>query len=740
VNYNQFLDSKRETKQSAGIDIPLDDIHPNLFDFQKVLVQWALRKGRAALFVDTGLGKTFCQLEFARLTNQRTLIIAPLSVARQTVNEAKKIGIECHYTRSGDDLIDGINITNYEMMEHFNPADFGTVVLDESSILKGLTSITREKLIEMFAEVPYRLCCTATPAPNDITEIANHAEFLGIMSRVEMLAMFFVHDSDKGSGNGWRLKGHAQEAFYRWMASWSMSVKKPSDIGFRDDGYILPPLTVNPVIVATDYTPEGALFYTGMKGIADRSQARKGTLEERVQCAVNLVQSNSEQWILWTGMNNESTLLARAIPDSIEVTGSDSPDAKIAAIEAFQEGRYRILVTKGKIAGFGINLQNCHNMAFVGLNDSFELYYQCVRRCYRFGQQHPVNVKIILSEIEQEIYSNVMRKEQEANSMSQQLIAHVKTFEQEELNNVKNRDDYNPQTVKNEHYTLMLGDSSERLAEIPENSIDLSVFSPPFLSLYCYSPTERDMGNSKNADEFFQHFKYIIDHLLRVTKPGRNCCVHVQQVASSLVNDGYIGLKDFRGDVIRAFMRSGFIFHGEVTIDKSPQVQAIRTHAKGLAFIQLHKDSSWMRPGLADYIIVFRKSGDNQVPIHPDITNEEWITWAHPVWYDIRESETLNTAEGKDAKDERHVCALQLSTIERCIRLWSNPGETILDPFTGIGSSGHQSLKFNRKFVGCELKPSYFTTARRNLDKILQARTQATLFDEPQVEDIEVAV
>ncbi len=729
-DYTVFLQSKHAIAQTSGLDVSLSDIHPDLFPFQRVLVQWALRKGRAALFADTGLGKTRLQLEFARLTGQRTLILAPLSVARQTVNEAKKIGIECHYTRSGSDLINGINITNYEMMDHFDPSDFGTVVLDESSILKGLASVTKEKLIEMFASTPYRLACTATPAPNDITEIANHAEFLGIMSRTEMLAMFFVHDSDKGASNGWRLKGHAQEAFYRWMASWSMSVKKPSDLGFSDDGYILPPLTVKPIIVETNYTPEGTLFYTGMKGIQDRSQARRGTLEERVQCAVNLVQSNCEQWILWTGMNDESTMLARAIPDSIEIVGSDSPDKKIAAIEAFQAGQYRVLVTKGKIAGYGINLQNCHNMAFVGLNDSFEMYYQSVRRCYRFGQHHSVNVKIILSEVEQEIYSNVMRKEQEANRMSQQLINHVRSFEQEELNNVKSRDDYKPQTVKNEHYILMLGDSCERMAEMPDNSVDLSVFSPPFQSLYTYSPTERDLGNSKNAEEFYHHFSYIIDHLLRVTKPGRNCCVHVQQIGATLVNDGYIGMKDFRGDAIKAFSDRGFIYHGEVCIDKDPQVQAVRTKAKGLMFVQLHKDSTWSRPGMADYILIFRKPGENAVPVLPDISNEDWIRWARPVWYDIRETDTLNVVDGRDANDERHICPLQLGVIERCIRLWSNPGETVFDPFTGIGSTGHQSLKFDRKFLGCELKPSYFATARRNLDKMLKSRTQATLFDD----------
>lgn len=745
--YAQFLASKRATSSPAGIEVALDDIHPMLFEFQRVIVQWALRKGRAAIFADTGLGKTLISVECARLAGQRTLILAPLSVARQTVNEARKIGVDVHYTRTGHDLHQ-INITNYEMLEHFNPDDFGMVILDESSILKSMASKTRDMLIEKFADTPYRLAFTATPAPNDITEIANHAEFLGIMTRVEMLAMYFIHDSDTTAHGGWRLKGHATDAFYRWMASWSMSVKKPSDIGFSDEGYNLPPLHTEPIVVRTEYSPDDQLFFTGLKGVGDRSKARRGTIGDRVQCAVDLVnrdklacyydiQSSTDaqkgdkpaQWILWCGMNDESSALARMIPDAIEITGSDNPDKKIAAIEAFQSGKYRVLVTKPSIAGFGINLQNCHNMAFVGIGDSFESYYQCIRRCYRFGQQSPVNAYIILSDIEQEIYQNVQRKEEEAATMSQQLIQHVQQFERDEIAQVERQWDYSEDTIVNEHYKLMLGDSCERIAEIPADSVDLSVFSPPFQSLYTYSPTERDLGNSRTAEEFYEHFNYIIDGLLRITKPGRNCCVHVQQIAASLIHDGFIGLKDFRGDVIRAFSARGWVYYGEVCIDKNPQVQAIRSHAKGLAFAQKNKDSSWSRPAFADYILLFRKPGDNAVPVKTDITNEEWIEWARPVWYGIRETETLNATEGRDEKDERHVCPLQLGTIERCVRLWSNPGETVFSPFTGIGSEGYESIRNGRKFIGIELKESYFRTARKNLDRIIRQKTQTTLFD-----------
>jgi DNA modification methylase len=237
------------------------------------------------------------------------------------------------------------------------------------------------------------------------------------------------------------------------------------------------------------------------------------------------------------------------------------------------------------------------------------------------------------------------------------------------------------------------------------------------MSLYTYSPTERDIGNSQSPEEFWQHFRFIITELLRVTKPGRNCCVHLSQVPSLLANDGYIGLKDLRGDCIGAFRENGWIYHGDVCIDKDPQVQAIRTHAKGLLFAQLRKDGSWLRPGLADFILVFRKPGENQVPVKPDITNEEWIRWARPVWYGIRESDVLNTAVAKDNDDERHICPLQLGTIDRCIRLWSNRNELVCSPFAGIGSEGYMAIRRGRKFIGIELKPSYYRTAITNLKR-----------------------
>ena len=371
-------------------------------------------------------------------------------------------------------------------------------------------------------------------------------------------------------------------------------------------------------------------------------------------------------------------------------------------------------------------------MVFVGLGDSYEQYYQCIRRCWRFGQSRPVTARIVLTDMETEIHENVLRKEAQAAEMAEELLANVIEFEREEIAETQANFEYAEDTVRGDGYVMMLGDSAEKLREIDDESIGLSVFSPPFISLYTYSPTERDLGNCRTEDEFFGHFGFIIDELLRVTMPGRNCCVHVAQVPAMLSRDGYIGLKDFRGQTIQAFEARGWIYHGEVCIDKDPQVQAVRTKAKALLFVQLRKDSSWLRPALADYILVFRKPGENPVPIQPDITNDEWIEWARPIWYGIRETDTLNAADATEAEDERHICPLQLGTIERCIKLWSNPGELILSPFAGIGSEGYVALKTGRQFVGIELKPSYWRTACRNLERALTEGREATLFDNPE--------
>lgn len=719
--YADFLDRKRHISWDHGFDIG-DDIAAHLFPFQRDLTRWALRKGRAAIFADTGLGKTVMQIEWARHVSDRVgpvIIFAPLAVTAQTAAEATRFGVEIVYARNADEAgAAPIVITNYERMGAFNPSRYAGVVLDESSILKNYAGRVRGAIIEAFADTPYRMACTATPAPNDIAEIANHAEFLGVMTRSGMLASFFVHDQD-----GWRLKRPARQPFYRWLASWGMHIRKPSDLGYSDEGFDLPPLAIVPSYVDTDFVPDGMLLPVSVGGIAKRGEARRATLDDRCARAAEIVSAEpDEQWIVWCGLNLEADRMAALIPGAVNVQGSDSPEDKAANMLAFARGEIRVLVTKVGIAGFGMNFQSCARQVFVGLGDSYEQYYQAIRRSWRFGQTRPVNVSIVLSSVEDTIYQNVLRKEKDARAMGASLVAEVAQYEREEVGMTSyQQDTYETADTTGNGWRLMLGDSAERLAEIEAASVGLSVFSPPFASLYQYSNSPRDLGNSDSPDKFWGHFGFITGELRRVMMPGRNVCVHVSNIPTLKERDGVIGIYDFRGDTIRHFVNAGFVYHGEVCIDKDPQAQAIRTKSKGLMFVQKDKDSAWSRPALADYILIFRAPGENAIPIINDVSNSEWIEWARPIWYGIRETNTLNTAAGKGADDEKHICPLQLGTIERCIRLWSNPGELVLSPFAGIGSEGYEAIRLGRRFIGCELKQSYYKAALTNLSNAERA-------------------
>ncbi len=709
VGYQQFLASKGRLWSGVGHPISPDALPAWCFPFQRRLTAWALRKGRAALFADTGLGKTRMQLAWADQIDGRVLILAPLCVGAQTIREGAEVGVKVTPLGHGG----RIEIANYERLHQIVPGDYAGVVLDESSILKAYDGKTRTRLIQAFHDTPYRLCCTATPAPNDTAELANHCEFLGVMTRAEMLATFFVHDED-----GWRLKGHAQTAFYRWLASWGMFLRSPSDIGESDAGYLLPPLTIQDRIVG-EAGPTGEYLFPGLGlgGLGGRSMERRRTLADRVAATVALVTTTPGAWIVWCGLNDEQDGIARALgADCVSVQGKDREAEKEHRLLAFLDGSARVLVSKPSVAGFGLNLQHCHQMAFVGLGDSYETYYQAIRRCYRFGQQAPVTVHVVVSPAETEIVANVRRKEIEATAVAAGLLDAMHTHELEELGvTERQRETIGERVVSGAGWAMEEGDCVERLRAVQDDTIDFSVYSPPFIALYTYTNSERDIGNCSDRDEFLAHYAFVVRELLRTTKPGRLSAVHIAQTTTTKATHGVIGLTDLRGAVIDLHASEGWVYHGEVCIDKDPQAQAIRTHSKALLFVQLRKDASWLRPALADYILVFKKPGENAVPIHPDITNEDWIEWARPIWYGIRESDTLNVREARTDDDDRHVCPLQLGTIERCLRLWSNPGDLVCSPFAGIGSEGYEALRRGRRFHGMELKPEYFDAAVKNL-------------------------
>lgn len=443
MEYEDFIRSKDFKIVNQSIEIERDDLNKNLFEYQKDLVYLALKKGKFALFAMTGTGKTAMQSEWAhqvhKFINMPVLILAPLSVATQTKKEAKEIlDIDITLCESSEDVKNGVNITNYDKIHKFDLSVFGGVALDESSILKSFSSSTTETLISEFQYTQFKLCCTATPAPNDYVELGNHCQFLNIMSRAEMLATFFVHDG--GDTSQWRLKGHAVDKFWEWVAHWAVLFTKPSDIGYSEDEdkkYSLPEKYTFEHIVPSPAS-KGLLFAIDATDLNDRRRARRESLENRCKIAAELVNNSNDTWLVWCDLNDESNMLKSLIEESVEVKGSDKESHKIKSIDDFKNGKIKCLISKPSMFGFGLNLQNCHNMIFTGLSDSFEQVFQAERRCYRFGQKNDVNVHIVISEAEGNVKRNQERKESQFLTMIDELIKHTKKFTLKELRQTEN--------------------------------------------------------------------------------------------------------------------------------------------------------------------------------------------------------------------------------------------------------------------------------------------------------------
>lgn len=729
--YAALLAAKELRDPDTGIADP-SALHPTLFPFQSDITRWALRRGRAAIFADCGMGKTFMQLEWARVvakhTGQPVLILAPLAVSRQTIREGEKLGLTVLHAHDQSEVTGPLVISNYERMDRFTPESFGGIVLDESSILKSFDGATSSALIANWQQTPFRLACTATPAPNDYMELGTHSEFVGAMQRPEMLATFFVHDG--GETQKWRLRGHANTDFWRWLCSWAVMIRTPSDLGYSDDGFVLPPYHLHQHTV--EGTPmEGELFAVEAQTLSERLAARRESIEERAQECAAIVNASDEPWIVWCNLNAEADALRRLIPGAVEVRGSDAADVKESRLLGFSAGEYRVLISKPSIAGFGMNWQHCPNVAFVGLSDSWESYYQAVRRCWRFGQTRPVHVHMIAAETEGAVVANIKRKDAAAAALAAEMVEHMHDLNAEAVRGTSRRkDDYTRETATGEGWTLHLGDCVDVLRDMESESVHFSVFSPPFASLYTYSASDRDMGNCKDADAFYEHFRYAVMELLRVLKPGRLVSFHCMNLPTSKVRDGVIGLRDFRGELIRLFEETGFIYHSEVVIWKDPVTAMQRTKALGLLHKTIRSDSSMSRQGIPDYLVTMRKPGENPEPISH--TAEEfpvslWQRYASPIWMDITPNDTLEFRSVREDDDERHIAPLQLEVIRRAVQLWSAPGDLVLSPFAGIGSEGWVSLQEGRRFVGAELKRAYWERAARNLAEA-QAHTAQDLF------------
>jgi hypothetical protein len=449
--YAEFLARKATIDPMTGLaDIP--ELPDCLFPHQRDIVQWALRRGRAALFAGTGLGKSLMELAWAQAIHQSTgkdiLHLAPLAVSAQMAREADKFGIGARVTASQSDCGPGINITNYQKLDHFDLSRFGGVILDESSILKSTDGHYRTKLIDACQSIPFRLAATATPAPNDFMELGNHAEFLGVMKYTDMLATFFVHDG--GDTQKWRLKGHAENEFWKWMASWAVMLRKPSDLGYPNDGYDLPPLQFRQHIVAANYEPNldtGMLFPMQAETLQERISARRATVDDRCELAASIT-SGDRPFVWWCNLNSEAELLAKLIPGAVNLHGGLKEAEKERIMLDFTDGKIRVLITKPSLAGFGMNWQHCADTGFVGLNDSFEQFYQAVRRFWRFGQSKPVTAHIIASELEGATVANIKRKEADADRMAASMVLHMADLSSKAIRGmVRDVPNYNPQAL-----------------------------------------------------------------------------------------------------------------------------------------------------------------------------------------------------------------------------------------------------------------------------------------------------
>ncbi len=734
MDYNKFLKTKEKTFISSGFEVDENNLNKNLFDFQKYIVKIALEKGRFAIFADCGLGKTLMQLSWADEVQKKTklpvLLLAPLAVVQQTIKEGSKFGIDLDFLVL-DESKDK-EIINYDQLKNIDTSKYSGVVLDESSILKGRDGKLSKLIIDSFKNTPYKLACTATPSPNDHMELGQHSEFLGAMSYLEMLAMFFVHDG--GETSKWRLRKHATDDFWNYVCTWSISLDNPKSLGFGSKGYDLPEIEFIEHIIPVENNTQ-TLFGDVAVSATELHRDLKRSFGKRIEKTKELVNSNNEQWIVWTLKNDEANFLSNEILDSVNVQGSDKPETKAKNLNGFADNDFRVLITKTSIASFGMNYQQCHNMVFTSYDFKFEAFYQAVRRCYRFGQKNKVKVHLLVPESQVNVRSSILEKEKKHKEMIRQMAKYSS-----ETNYKLNKSNFmiEKKEVKTENYHVINGDCVQESSKLDDNSADLCVFSPPFAELYVYSDKPEDMGNVKNYEQFEEHFQFLIPQIKRVLKNGRICAVHCMDLPIQKGKEGFIGLRDFSGMLIKWFTDQGFIYHAKTTIWKNPVTEMQRTKALGLLHKTIKKDSSMSRVGIPDYVLFFRNEGENEVPITHQSTDETkpdylpvdlWQKYASPVWMDVDYKRTLQYRSARDGNDEKHICPLQLDTIERIIHLYSNEGEVVFSPFGGIGSEGFQAIKMGRKSISIELKESYYAKNLINHRDITKEKnTVLTLF------------
>jgi hypothetical protein len=655
-SYQEFLGRKQVRFQGQGFEVDESAINPAAFGFQNAIIRAGTRLGKFALFEECGLGKTLQELEWARLVVEemggKVLLLTHLGVARQTVREAAKFGYHgVQHCRSQAEVKKSrasIIVSNYDMLAHFDPRYFTGVILDESSILKNYTGKTKQALMQAFAHTPYRLCATATPAPNDHLELGNHAQFLGVMNSNEMISRWFINDSMKAGG--YRLKRHAEKDFWAWVASWSVCIGKPSDLGYPDDGFNLPELRIHEHTVEVDHArahAQGRLMLGGKLSATQMWAEKRATIQERCERAAGLVEDEPDvPWIVWVETNDEADLLKKMLPDAIEVRGSESFKAKEEKLEAFSSGQERVIITKLDIAGFGLNWQHCRNQVFASATFSYEKLYQGLRRSWRYGVEGEVNAHMIYAESEGNILGAIQKKQEAHREMQARMNEAMKEHDLGLRVGHRTTRAVPIRKTSGLGWDLYLGDCVKVVSQLEKESIAHSVYSPPFSNLYIYSDADEDMGNSVDDAEFFRHYGYLTKAMNPALKSGARVAVHCKDLPLYLGRDGAMGLNDFPGGLIKAHEAAGMYLEKWVTIWKDPVIEMQRTKNAGLlwtsAFCQRAERA---RQGMADYVLVFKKA--SRRPIHP-----------HAFIKPIAES-----------------------VVRRLVDLWANPGEEVVSPY-----------------------------------------------------------
>lgn len=723
------------TVTKGGSEMVLS-VASHMHEYQAFCTAFAVARERAALFLECGLGKTSIALAWAELVRHRrpALIAAPLAAQYEFLAERDKFfpgySLEILATKDVDRWLrkpTGIAlVTHHAFIEPRDLSSVAAMVLDESSILKGGDgAVIARNLVKAARPVGYRLALSATPAPNDPTEYATHATWLGLLrSDAEFRARFFVRD-----GKDWRIKGHAIRELPRWLSRFAVWMQDPTSYDMPCDALPDHDFERECVNVGNGAVAGDDLF-GDVFSLAERSHVLKDEYASDTRMRAILEHVKGKPSLVWVIRNKHGDDVERMLASSGirvgQVAGATSEDERVRIIRAFNAGELDTIVSKASVIGHGVNLQRTQVMVFAGYNESYEAFHQAVRRAHRQGRTGTLKVVMLVAEPERRIIEALDKKavqwkedsRRQESSFREALAADIHAYHTGGTMLTTPEQSEREPSVETEHFTLINGDSIEAMGDMDENSIDLSVFSPPFASLFTYSSDVADMGNTSEHEdvEFDMHFAHFADALFRVMKPGRVVALHLAQIIAFRVRHGRKGVRDFRGRVINVMEDSGFHYYGEFVIPKNPQAVAIRTKSERLQFSQLRRDSLESSPALNDYVLEFRKPGKQAVRVLSDASNEEWISWASGAWTDINETEVLQHRQARADDDEKHLAPLQLEVIRRIIRLWSNPGEVVLSPFAGIGSEVYTAIKLKRYGLGVELKPEYFREAVKHCE------------------------